>query len=78
MARQPGLGRQEAARRRVIRRWLPDQLGDIDDEIRSGLTRITRIANLADADADDVVQPATGLAVGQVKHCPTICLRPGG
>jgi hypothetical protein len=49
---------------------LPDQLGDIDDQIRPGLTRITRIADLAGAHADDIVQPAIGLAVGQVKHRP--------
>ncbi len=47
---------------------VPDQLGAIDDEIRFELTWITRCANLADA--DDVVQPAIVLAVGQVKHRP--------
>ena len=46
----------------------PDQLGDIDDQIRSGLTWIARIANLAGTDADDVVQPGIWFAVGQVKH----------
>src|SRR6266853_4819195 len=48
----------------------PDQLGNIDDEIRGRLTWIAGCADLAGADADDVVQPAIGLAVGQVKHCP--------
>jgi hypothetical protein len=43
----------------------PYQLGDIDDEIGSGLTLVARCANLADADADDVVQPPIGLAVGR-------------
>jgi hypothetical protein len=49
---------------------LPDQLGDIHDQIRSGLTWITRIADLAGAHAHDIVQPAIGLTVGQVKHRP--------
>src|SRR5580704_7934485 len=47
---------------------LPDQLGDIDDQIGSGLTWIAGWADLAGADADRVVQPAIRLAVGQVKH----------
>jgi hypothetical protein len=47
---------------------LPDQLGHIDDQIGSGLTWIAGCANLAGADADRVVQPTVGLAVGQVKH----------
>ena len=46
----------------------PDQLGNIDDEIRSGLTWIAGGADLAGTDADDVVQPTAGLAVGSVKH----------
>ena len=46
----------------------PDQLGNIDDEIRSGLTWIAGSADLAGTDADDVVQPTAGLAVDQVKH----------
>ena len=47
---------------------LPDQLGHIDDQIGTGLTGIAGCANLAGADADRVVQPTVGLAVGQVKH----------
>src|SRR5215467_6754753 len=50
--------------------WFPDQLGDIDDQIRSGLGWVTGRADLAIADADDIVQPPVGLAVGQVKQCP--------
>jgi hypothetical protein len=48
----------------------PDQLGDIDDEIRSFLIGIAGRAYLADTGADGVVQPAIGLAVGQVKYRP--------
>jgi hypothetical protein len=47
---------------------LPDQLGDIDDQIRPGLTWIARCADLVGADR--VVQPVTGLADGQVKDRP--------
>ncbi len=46
----------------------PDQLGNIDDEIRSGLTWIAGGEDLAGTDADDVVQPTVGVAVGQAKH----------
>ena len=49
---------------------LPDQLGDIDDQIGSGLGWIAGRADLAGAHADGVVQPAVGLAVGQVEQCP--------
>ena len=48
----------------------PDQPGDTDDQIRSGLTWIAGCADLAGADADRVVQPVIGLAVGQVKDRP--------
>ena len=48
----------------------PDQLGDIDNQIGSGLAWIARRADLAGAHADGVVQPAVGLAVGQVEQCP--------
>ena len=48
----------------------PDQLGDIDDQIGSGLAGIAGRAYLAGAHPDGVVQPAVGLAVGQVKQCP--------
>ena len=64
-----GSGKREEARASVGD-GLPDQLGHLNDQIRSGLTWIARCANLADADADHVVQPAVGLAVGQVKHRP--------
>jgi hypothetical protein len=48
----------------------PDQLGDIDDQTGSGLAGIAGRADLAGAHADGVVQPAVGLAVGQVEQCP--------
>ena len=48
----------------------PDELGDVDDKIGSGLAWINGPADLAGADADGVVQPAVGLAVGQVEHRP--------
>jgi hypothetical protein len=41
-----------------------------NDEIGFGLAWVAGRADLADTDADDVVQPLTGLAVGQVEHCP--------
>src|SRR3984957_1644869 len=47
---------------------LPDQLGDVEDQIRGGLTRLASIANLTDAYADHVVEPAVGLAVGHVRQ----------
>jgi hypothetical protein len=46
MARQPGLGRQ-GSRAAFSRRWVPDQLGDIDDGIRPVLTWIGGRSNLA-------------------------------
>src|SRR5215469_17392756 len=48
----------------------PDQFGDIDDEIRSLLARVSGCTDLAADGADDVVEPAIGLAVGQVIHRP--------
>src|SRR6516225_10169121 len=48
----------------------PDQLRDVDYQVRCGLARIGGCADLAGADADGVVQPAIGLAVGQVKDRP--------
>ena len=56
MARQPGLARTRQPGGKSFGDGLPDQLGDIDDQIRSGLTWITRIADLAGADAHDIVQ----------------------
>ena len=50
--------------------WFPDQLGDIDDQIGSGLTWIAGCADLPGADTDNIVQPVIGLAVGQVKQRP--------
>ena len=47
---------------------LPDQLSHLDDQIGSCLTWIARCADLAGADTDRVVQPAIGLAVGQVEQ----------
>jgi hypothetical protein len=48
----------------------PDQVGDIDDQIGSGLAGTTGCASLASAHTDDVVQPGMGLAVGQVEQDP--------
>ena len=56
----------------------PDQLGDIDDQIGSGLAGIAGRADLAGAHADGVVQPPVGLAVGQVKPCPDDLAAPWG
>jgi hypothetical protein len=56
----------------------PDQLGDIDDEIGFGLAWVARRSDLADTDADDVVQPPIWLAIGQVEQRPTTWRRPGG
>jgi hypothetical protein len=47
---------------------LPDQLGDVEDQIRSGLTRLAGIANLTHTDADHVVEPTVGLTVSRVKQ----------
>ena len=47
---------------------LPDQLGHVDDQIGPGLGGIAGSADLAGADADHIVQPTIGLAIGQVKH----------
>ena len=46
----------------------PDKFGDIDDEIGFVLIWVCRCANLAGTGADDVIEPAIGLAVGQVEH----------
>jgi hypothetical protein len=40
---------------------LPDQFGDIDDQIRPALIWVARRADLADADADGIIQPAIRL-----------------
>jgi hypothetical protein len=55
----------------------PDQVGDIDDQIGSGLAGTTGCASLASAHTDDVVQPGMGLAVGQVEQGPTSWRRSG-
>ena len=54
----------------VGRYGFPDQLGDVDDEIGFGLAGAAGRADLADTDADDVVQPPVGLTVGQVEQRP--------
>jgi hypothetical protein len=51
----------------LVRDGFPDEFGDVDDEIRFFLIRIAGRADLADADADDVVEPAVRLPVGQVQ-----------
>jgi len=48
----------------------PDQLSDIEEQVGLGLAWFAARANLAGAEADCVVQPAEGLAVGHVKHRP--------
>ena len=70
MARQRGFARRRQPAGASVGDGFPDQLGDIDDEIRSGLPGIAGDADLAHADADDVIQPAIGLTVGQMKHRP--------
>ena len=42
----------------------PDQFGDIDDKIGSGLVWIAGCADLPHADTDNIVEPPVGLAVG--------------
>jgi hypothetical protein len=61
-------GRRERAAGASFGDRLPDQLGDVEDQIRSGLARLASIANLTCAYADHVVEPAVGLAVGRVKQ----------
>jgi hypothetical protein len=55
-----------AIRRQPIRgsvgNGFPDQLSDIGDQIRSGLGWIAGCADLANNDADDIIQAAIGLA----------------
>ena len=63
--RIPGVS--QAASPALVRDGFPDEFGDVDDEIRFFLARIAGRADLADGDADDVVEPAVRLAVGQVE-----------
>jgi len=42
----------------------PDQLGDIDDQIRFLMICATGCADLANADTDHVVEPTVRFAVG--------------
>ncbi len=57
----------EAARAPSLRHRLPDELGDVDHEVRFPLVRIGWGAYLADAGADDVVQPLAALVVAEVE-----------
>src|SRR3984957_19935605 len=61
-------GRRERAARASFGDGLPDQLSDVEDQIRPGLTRLASIANLTCTYADHVVEPTVGLAVGRVKQ----------
>ena len=47
----------------LFRDGLPDRLSDVHDEIGSGLAAIAGCANLAGADAGNIVQPTVQLAV---------------
>src|SRR4051794_25955695 len=46
---------------------LPDQLGDVDDEVGLGLRRVGWAADLADAHADGVVEPPVLVGVAGVE-----------
>ena len=61
----PSFGEQEAAHRGSVGNRFPDQLSDIDDQIWPGLCWIAGCADLANTDADGIIQPTIGLAVGE-------------
>src|SRR4051794_21362488 len=56
---------------------LPDQLGDVEDEIRLGLRRIGRGAHLANAHAHRVVEPPVPVGVAGVEDRPDDLAAPG-
>src|SRR4051812_48619138 len=51
---------------RLVGDGLPDQLGHVDDDVRS-LVRVGRGSDLADADADDVVESPVRVAVAEME-----------
>lgn len=46
---------------------LPDQLGDVDDEVSSSLVGIARRTHLTHTDADDIVETEVTVTVAEVK-----------
>src|SRR3954468_17791186 len=55
----------------------PDQLRDVEDEVRLRLLGVGRVADLADADAYGIVEPPVWLSVTGVEDRPDDLTAPG-
>jgi len=61
-------GRRTKRRGSSVVDRLPNELGDVDHEIRLGLVGIRWPAHLSDAYAYDVVQPPISFVVAEVEY----------